>query len=80
MRLVLSDEPNIYGTVITSFGEIQVLLSESEEDIHIEKGGASMFDFFVFVPVTVYDQLVDIHSESVFQQALIRVCELLTPR
>jgi len=61
-------------------GEIRVLLSEDGDAIHIERGGTSVYSFFVFIPVSVRDQLVSEHSEVVFQKALIRVCELLQPR
>lgn len=82
MRLILSDEPSVYGTVITTHGEIQVLLVEDSDDggIHVERGGPSSFLFFVLVPVEVQAQLVEMHSESVFREALMRVCELLQPR
>jgi hypothetical protein len=81
VRLSISDEHGIYGTVHTSFGDVAVLVSEGETDdgIRIEKGGASDFRYFVFVPSEVRDELIANHNEGVFQQALIRVCELLQP-
>ena len=81
MRLVLSPEPDIYGTIITDYGEIQVLLSESSEDgIRIIRGGDSSFVFFFFVPLEAYETLVENHTEMVFRSALLAVCELIKPR
>jgi hypothetical protein len=79
MKLRLSNEPGVYGTVNTTLGEIQVLLSEGETDdgIRIERGGPSTFSFFVFIPTGLREDLVAIHSEEVFQEAVVRVCELL---
>ena len=84
MRLIRSDDDGIYATVSTIDDrvKIQVLFSdisgEEEDGISIVEGGASVFEFFVFVPRAIFNALVDIHSVEVFDDALIKVCEYLT--
>lgn len=83
MRLIKSDTEGVYATVSTidDTVKIQVLFSDisgaQDDGISIVDGGASSFDFFVFVPVAIFDTLVDIHSREVFDKALVRVCEFL---
>ena len=84
-RLVKSDEPGVYGTVTTGLFSIQVLFSygtegEIDHGIHVTKGAKSQFDYFVTVPVDVFDAIVDVENEEVFIEALRRMFKLLEPR
>lgn len=84
-RLILSDEPGVFGELVTDKTNIQVLFSYGTEQnidhgIHVANGGASRFDYFVTVPKDLYETIVELHNEGTFLEALRRMVELLEPR
>ena len=81
--MILSEEPMVHGTVVAADNsEIQILFSEglTDDGIRILPGGESSFEWFIFIPTELHEILVDMHSEAVFDEAVLKVCELLNPR
>ncbi len=78
IQLDLSGNDGIYGEVSTKHGALQVLISKPDDDgIRVVKGGMSRFKFFVFVPQSIFDELIEAYDETVFQQAVLHIAELL---
>ena len=81
----MSDEPGVYGELVTDKTTIQVLFSYGTEGdidhgIHVTKGAKSQFDYFVTVPRDTYETIVEAGNEETFIEALKRMMELLEPR
>ena len=84
-RVIRSDEPGVYGQIISGLFKVQVLFSYGTEDnidhgIHVTKGAKSQFDYFVTVPIDTYESIVEVGNDDTFIEALRRMMELLEPR
>ena len=68
-----------YGTVTTDTAKMKILFTDvpdisKEPGISIVHGVGSVYKFFVFVPVDVYEALVLVHSEEKFLSSLLALC------
>ena len=85
MRVDHSDEDGVYGQVTLDSGNtFQVLFAdeggEYGDGIAFISGGESAFFFFVFLPPSIYETLVSVHSREVFDEALAISCKAAEER
>ena len=68
-----------YGTVEIGDTKVKVLFTDipdltREPGITIVPGVGSIYQYFVFVPVEVYEALILVRSDDVFVSSLVRLC------
>ena len=78
MRLILSDEPDVYGTMLTQDKQLRILFTNETDGIRVMHGDEkSIFNYIITVPRELHDEIVSKFDTDVFDQAIHRMCELL---
>jgi len=79
VTLELSDVEGVYGTVTIEDTPMRVLFTDIPDKtkppgITIVNGVGSVYKYFIFVPVEVFEALVEVRGERAFREALHRLC------